>query len=154
MNAVDHSCHLELAKCRVDAIKGPPNKGSSNAAPLYVASPDGALRRIKKVILLLLQDHCFFFTNILFRTSKKESPLSSELKAMKLSLANMVLKNANLSNEFYVCKRLLQHYELATSQDLMAIMSWIAEQLQRPVQTLQTKAVASGQFATVMHRVL
>lgn len=51
---------------------------------------------------------------------------------MKVVMAEMVLKNANLTNEVYILRRLLNQYELATSQDLFLLMRWFMEQLKIP----------------------
>ena len=44
---------------------------------------------------------------------------------MKVTLANMVLTNANLTNEVTVLRRILGQYDLATSQDLYSILNWM-----------------------------
>ncbi len=59
--------------------------------------------------------------------------LSSKTRLLKVVLANLVLRNANLSQEVWVLRRLLHQYELATSQDLLALMKWFVGQLNLPI---------------------
>lgn len=71
-------------------------------------------------------------------SSKETRRLASEVRLMKIVVANMVLKNANLTNEVLVLRRLLSHYELATTQDLMALMNWFVSQLNVPLRQITT----------------
>lgn len=56
---------------------------------------------------------------------------------MKIVVADMVLRNANLTNEITVLRRILGQYELATSQDLFSILNWFVGQLNGPLERLE-----------------
>ena len=58
---------------------------------------------------------------------------------MQLSMADMVLKNANLTNEVSVLRRLLDQYEVATSQDLLKLMHWFTDQIRATTPTVRER---------------
>ena len=56
---------------------------------------------------------------------------------MKIVVANMVLQNANLTNEVYLLRQLLKQYEVGTSKDLFKVMQWFANQLNQPIESFR-----------------
>ena len=59
--------------------------------------------------------------------------LSSRLRLLKIVVADLVLKNANLTGEVRVLRRVASQMEMATSQDLMALMRWFVKELNIPL---------------------
>ena len=49
--------------------------------------------------------------------------------ATKVTIARLVLENANLSYEVQALRRVLSEYELSTSQDLLSLAHWLAQEL-------------------------
>jgi len=56
----------------------------------------------------------------------REGP-SHEL--LRLVVANLVVKNANLSNELAAARRTARTYEEATAKDLLVLARWLAGQI-------------------------
>ena len=54
----------------------------------------------------------------------------SELRRIKLVMANLVLENANLTNEVFILKRLLEEYETQNKEGLLTLARAMAKQIE------------------------
>ena len=59
--------------------------------------------------------------------------LSSRVRLLKIVVADLVLKNANLTGEVLVLRRVARQMEMATGQDLLALMRWFVKELNIPL---------------------
>ncbi|TRY73818.1 hypothetical protein TCAL_07387 [Tigriopus californicus] len=132
----------------LDALEQSRSKSCARISKRLSSNNRDLLQKIQTLKSLLVHTRTSTYSqsgNVPSSSCSKQTRLASEVRLMKIVVANMVLRNANLTNEVLVLRRLLSHYELATTQDLMALMNWFVSQLKVPLRQITTM----GQLGTL-----